>query len=154
MNTQLAPETPGRRGAAVFGEAIACGYVLGGLGGALVGVVLSTQWAGLNLGVWLLAAMYAGGFASAAGLLVGFLVGTVLGLVVSGCERRLGPARVARVIPAIALSMTTPLAIVFGLIGGTGWMLAIVVLDASFTFAGARLLAYRYLRRAQTAHLH
>jgi len=78
----------------------------------------------------------------------------VIRSVVSGCEARLGTRAVAHLIPVVALTITLPLAFLFGLIGGTVWVLAIVALDTTFTYAGARLLAHRYLRRTEGAPLH
>jgi hypothetical protein len=146
--------TTGTRAATVFGEALACGYLLGGLGGFVVAQLIGIDVAGINLGYATIAGIYGFGIGAAVGLLIGFLVGAVLGLFVIATERRFGNAAVARAFPVVGLSITLPLAALFGMVGGTLWMLAIVVLDASFTYAGAHLLAVRYLRRSEVAHLH
>ena len=148
------PMTAARRGVAIFGESVACGYALGALGGIIVAEAIALFDGRFDPSYALALAIYGGGVAAGVGLIVGLLVGSVLALVVSGCEARLGTRAVAHLIPVVALTITLPLAFLFGLIGGTVWVLAIVALDTTFTYAGARLLAHRYLRRTEGAPLH
>jgi hypothetical protein len=145
-------ESVSLRAGAVFGETVGAAYVLGAAG---AGVVLAIA-AVANAAVVAipLYAPFALGLGGVVGLLIGFVVGPLLGLLVRLGEARLGPAKVARLMPLVALSITAPLAFLFGHLGGTLWMLAIMVLDVTFTFAGARLIAQRYLKRAERAHLH
>src|SRR5689334_12235812 len=144
------PETldsPGRRATVVFGESLGCGYVLGAVGGVIVMLLLTASDPTADWGAVWVWGYYAAGFGAFAGLFVGLAVGIVNGLVVAGLERRLGPRCIASLIPLVALTITLPLAFLFGLVGGTGWVLAIVALDATFTYAGGRLIAHRYLAR-------
>jgi len=78
--------TAARRGVAIFGESVACGYALGALGGIIVAEAIALFDGGFDPSYALALAIYGGGVAAGVGLIVGLLVGSVLALVVSGCE--------------------------------------------------------------------
>jgi hypothetical protein len=141
-------ETAGARAVQVFGESLVTGYVLGGAAGFLTMCCLGVLHPDGGTGLLLVFAFFAAGIGGGVGLFVGFLAGGVLLGVVRWGEPRLGAPAVARLVPAVALGITVPVASLIGALGDASLLAGVVVLDTLLTLAGAERIAHRYLRRA------
>jgi hypothetical protein len=142
------------RAATVFGETVGAGYLLGALAGIGVFTVAALLEGGAGVAIIVSSSFWAAGLGGVVGLIVGFGAGLALLLLVRCGEARIGPRRVSRLIPVVALSITLPIAVLVGLIGGVLWVLAVVDVVATLTLVGACTIAHRYVRRAEGAHLH
>jgi hypothetical protein len=85
------------------------------------------------------------------GTTVGLGVGVALYLLVRWGEPRLGARVVARLIPAVALCLTMPLAVAVGAAGDAAWFASIAGIVALLTLVGAGRITHRYLGRAVNA---
>jgi hypothetical protein len=148
-------DTPAFRAGAMLGEAAACGFVLGGAAAFAAAFVAGAIAGAANLLVVLAAyGWLCAGLGSGVGCSIGLLVGVALYPLVRCGEPRLGTRGVARLVPAVALGITMPIAFAVGSLGNAAWFFGLAAIIALLTLLGAHVIARRYLRRAEVAHLH
>jgi len=141
----------------VWAFAVVWGWALGAAGAVVVGLALLAA-NGLDSDVFT-AVLYLGvvvaGVGGAVGFAVGIVVGVALALLVACGQRRLGPRMVARLMPPVALAITTlPFVIVAARVGAPAPAIGLLLLDAAFTAIGGLVVARYYLRRAETSPVH
>jgi hypothetical protein len=142
--------------AQVWAFSVLWGCLLGGAGAVVVGMTLMAV-NGLDADV-VTAVIYLGfaaGFGAQAGSAVGIVVGLALALLVRFGQGALRPRTVARLVPAVALAITTlPFVVVIAWVGAPAPAVGLLLLDALFTAIGGLVVARYYLRRAETSPVH
>jgi hypothetical protein len=140
----------------VWAVSVAWGSALGAAGALVVALTLiAANGPGADIVTCLVYVGIVAGIGGQLGAAVGIVVGLALGLVVKCGQRALGPRVVARLLPVVAVALTTlPFVIVIAFRGAPAPAIGILLLDAAFTAIGGLLVARYYLRRGDTSCVH
>jgi len=141
----------------VWAVSVGWGCALG-TGGAVVVALALIAANGLGSDLFT-AVLYVGiivaGIGAQLGAAVGIVVGVALAVLVRCGQHTLGPRVVARLMPVVAVALTTlPFVVVAASVGAPAAAIGLLVLDAAFTAMGGTLVARYYLRRVDTSCVH